>query len=95
MAQIPSTTLTATGATGSIFMTTGLVEISGTFVGTVNVQVDVLGDGTWVNATDTTGAAVAITAPGVLRINNGIGCNTRLNCSAYTSGSIVCGLKGL
>lgn len=94
MAQLPATTLTATGATGSLFMSRGLVEISGTFVGTVNIQIDVLGDGTWANAVDTAGTAAALTAPGVLKINNGVGCNTRVNCSAYTSGSIVVGLKG-
>lgn len=94
MAQVTAA-ITATGATGSIFMTTGVVEVGGTFVGTVNIQIDATGDGTWADALDSSGASVAITAPGVLRINNGLGCNTRLNCSAYTSGTINVELKGI
>jgi hypothetical protein len=94
MAQVTAT-ITATGATDSIFMTNGVVEVGGTFVGTINIQVDATGDGTWANAMDSSGSAVAITAPGIYRINNGIGCNTRLNCSAYTSGSILVELRGL
>jgi hypothetical protein len=94
MAQV-SAALTATGATGAVFMTSGVVEVGGTFVGTINIQVDATGDGTWANALDSSGSAVAITAPGILRINNGLGCNTRLNCSAYTSGTINVELKGI
>jgi len=89
-----SATLVATGATGAIFMQTGVVEVGGTFVGTINIQVDATGDGTYNNCLDSSGSAIAITAPGVYRINNGVGCYTRLNCSAYTSGSILVEMKG-
>lgn len=89
-----SQAVTATGVTASVLMKTGAVRVSGTFVGTVQVEVDVIGDGTFAAAVDTTGAAITFTAPGALKIDNGLSCNTRLNCTAYTSGTINVALAG-
>ena len=62
---------------------------------TGNVQLDVLGDGTWVNAIDpVSGNVIALTAPGSVQINNGIPCLTRFNVSAYTSGTMSVRMEG-
>lgn len=93
MSGSASSALTGTGSTSPVQMKEGIVRISGTFVGTVNIEVDAMGDGTYAVAVDSTGTTVALTAPGVLRINNGVACNTRLTCSAYTSGTINATLR--
>ena len=80
---------TGTG-TGTVCPTlkSGIVSISGTFVGTVQVFVDALGDGTFAAAADSAGTAISITTPVAMKIDNGVACNTRVDCTAYTSGTI-------
>lgn len=78
----------ATGITASCLMKDGIVRISGTFSATVQVEVDAIGNGTYAPATDSSGTALNLTAAGVMRVNNGIACNTRVTCTAYTSGTV-------
>ncbi|MBZ9600741.1 hypothetical protein [Phyllobacterium chamaecytisi] len=85
---------TGTGVSDSVYMAKGLAKISGTFVGTVGIEVDVLGDGVFAPVVDMTGAAVALTAPGAIKIDNGVGAFVRLSCTAFTSGTITGGLRG-
>ena len=91
---LPVQSFTATGPSPAMMMQSGVMSITGTFSGTVQVQVDVLGDGNWVAATDTSGNVLSLSAAGVLNIFNGVPCLTRLNCSAYTSGTISARLIG-
>jgi hypothetical protein len=88
-----SSSLTGTGSTSPVLMKEGIVRVSGTFSATVIVEVDALGDGTYAPAVDPSGASISIVAAGVFHINNGIACNTRLTCSAYTSGTINAALR--
>lgn len=85
--------LTGTGSSAPVLMKQGTVRISGTFSATIQVEVDVIGNGTWAPALDSAGAAVDLTVPGVMKIDNGAPCNTRVTCSAYTSGTIAYALK--
>lgn len=91
---LPVQNFTATGNSAPLQMQSGMMSVSGTFVGTCVVQVDVLGDGTWIGATDTGGNALSLTGPGVVNIYNGVPCPTRLNCTAYTSGTLSARLIG-
>lgn len=91
---LPVQSFTATGASPGMMLQSGMVSVLGTFVGTVQVQVDILGDGNWVAATDASGNVLSLSAAGVLNIYNGVPCLTRLNCSAYTSGTISARLIG-
>jgi len=98
-AQVTSalTTTKATPATGISNIATirdGLVRISGVFVGTAQITIDAIGDGTFAPMTDLSGNVVSITVPSTLRIANGVACNTRVECSVYTSGTINVGLVG-
>lgn len=82
------TTIGATGVIqtvfGHSFGRTG-VQISGTFVGTVKVEVSN-------NGTDWTQYGSDVTAPGVVEVT--IPCEqVRARCSAYTSGTIKCDMS--
>jgi hypothetical protein len=71
------------GASGT-FLGKADVSISGTFVGTVTLQRSFNDGATWVNIT-------SYTAPiELLHENNTGGVLYRFNCTAFTSGSIVC-----
>lgn len=89
-----SSSLTATGATSAIMMRNGIVRVSGTFSATLQVEVDALANGTWAPALDGSGAAINITVPGVLKVENGVTCPTRINCTAYTSGTVAVAIRG-
>ena len=69
-----------------------LVNISGTFVGTLTFQTNANGT-TWtpVAVTPAAGGAdvTTATAPGVFRVNNRAGLALRLQMTAYTSGTAV------
>jgi hypothetical protein len=71
----------------------GILEISGTFAGTIQLHVDALGNGTYAAAADSSGAALSITGPVSMRISNGVACNVRSVCSAYTSGTAVVSIR--
>ena len=80
---------TGTG-TGTVCpaLKSGIISISGTFVGTVQVLIDALGTGTFAAAADSTGTAISITTPVAMQIDCGVACNVRVDCTAYTSGTI-------
>ncbi len=83
----------ATGISSSAMIRDGMVRISGTFVGTVQVTVDAIGDGTFAPATDSSGNVISLTAPCTMRVSNGVACNTRVECTVFTSGTINVGLR--
>ena len=85
---------TGTG-TGTVCPTlkSGILEISGTFVGTVRLLIDAIGDGTFAAAADSSGTAISITTPVAMAIDCGIACNVRVDCTAYTSGTIVVSVR--
>lgn len=89
-----SSSLTATGATGGVMMRNGIVRVSGTFVATLQVEVDALGNGVYAPALDGAGLAINISTPGVMKIENGVGCFVRVNCTAYTSGTVAVAIRG-
>ena len=98
MAQVTASLTTtngtpATGISDACLVKDGIVRLSGTFSATIQVMVDALGDGTWAPATDSTGAALSLTTPGAMRIGNGIACPTRVECTAYTSGTIAVAIR--
>lgn len=80
---------TGTG-TGTVCPTlkSGILEVSGTFVGTVRLLIDAIGDGTFAAAADSAGTALSITTPVCMVIDCGVACNVRVDCTAYTSGTI-------
>lgn len=95
MTVLPVQNITSAVAGSPIMMTNGLVSVTGVFVGTVNIQIDVLGDGNWANCIDpVSGNVIALTAPAAVQINNGIPALTRVNVSAYTSGTISVRMEG-
>lgn len=89
-----SSSLTGTGSTSAVIMRNGIVRLSGTFSATLQVEVDALANNTWAPALDGSGAAINITVPGVLKIENGVSCPTRVTCTAYTSGTVNVALRG-
>lgn len=82
-----SFTSATTGTATSV--TNGVMEVSGTFSGTIQLKIDALGNGVYAPAADSSGAALSITAPCVMRIANGVPCSVRAECTAYTSGTAV------
>lgn len=70
--------IAATGASDSLVIKEGFLSISGTFVGTVAVQVDPAGDGTWLPLLDADGAAYEFTAAATMAIDNGAAIKTRV-----------------
>ena len=94
MTTIPVQNFTATGTSPAMMVQNAVVSLSGVFVGTLVVEIDPLGDGTWVAATDANGNALSFTGPAVANIFNGIPCLTRLHCTAYTSGTLSARLTG-
>lgn len=89
-----SSSLTGTGSTDPVIMRNGIVRLSGTFSATLQVEVDALANNTWAPALDGSGAAISVTVPGVLKIENGVSCPTRVTCTAYTSGTVNVALRG-
>jgi hypothetical protein len=90
---IPATeTLAATGNGLPVTMRRGYLRLSGTWVGTVNVQVQL--GGTWSNMSNpNTGTDLAFTANQSFAIDNAIALPTRVNWTR-TSGSLVYFLTG-
>ena len=76
-----------------ILVKDGVMEISGTFVGTIQLHIDALGNGTYAAAADSSGIALSITTPVAMRIANGVATNVRAVCSAYTSGTAVVSIR--
>jgi hypothetical protein len=88
--QVASGALTSVSA-GAQFAPTGVFNISvwGTFVGTAVIQRSFDGGTTWISLTDVAGTANAYTAPFSLMADEPeIGVAYRINCTAYTSGTI-------
>lgn len=88
-----SQSLTSATSTAAIPIKDGVVSVTGTFSATWRIDVDALGDGSWAPALDSSGVAVTSTAAGAMRINNGVACPTRVTCTAFTSGTLVVGLR--
>lgn len=82
--------LTSTASGDAVLLKEGIVQVSGTFVGTWKVEIDAAGTGTWTPVVDpSTGNDYSFTAPGAIALNNGVPTMTRITCSAYTSGTLV------
>lgn len=93
MAIKVSESLAATGSTGELVLKGGFVSVQGTWAGTINVEVDPTGAGSWSNITDLTGAALAFTGNFNLAIDNGAPVKTRVKFTR-TSGTAVVVLIG-
>ena len=88
MANRQTDTLTATGAGTAITVQTGWLSLSGTWVGTVNLQRGPNADGSWSNITDGAGAVIALTANTECPIDNAMPMSMRVNFTR-TSGTLV------
>jgi hypothetical protein len=89
--EVLSGSFAATGTSASRALWSGFnIVLWGTFVGTVNVERSFDGGTTFVPvARDSAGTAMTFTAPGSLSISEPErGVLYRLNCTAWTSGSI-------
>lgn len=86
-----SGSFTATGGGASAALLGNLTaSLWGTFVGTVQLQRSFDGGTTWIACTDEAGAALALSAPGqMVQAETEPGVLYRLNCTAYTSGTIA------
>ncbi|PAQ09557.1 hypothetical protein [Mesorhizobium temperatum] len=93
MAIKVSESLAATGSTGELVLKGGFVSVQGTWAGTINVEVDPTGAGSWSNITDTAGTALAFTGNFNLAIDNGAPVKTRVKFTR-TSGTAVVALIG-
>lgn len=93
MSASVSASLTSATNTGALQIKEGIVSVTGTFSGTWRVEIDALGNNAWGAALDSSGAALTSTTAGVMRINNGTACPTRVACTAYTSGTLVVALR--
>lgn len=93
MAVQKSDSLDATGAGTALFIKDGHVTVRGTWTGTINVQIDPLGDGNWVNMTDDTGSEYAFTDDFDLTIDNGVRMKTRV-LFTRTTGTAIAVLQG-
>lgn len=76
---------TATGVSERKAMRSGAISIAGTFSGTVAVQRYMNGD--W-------RTLQTYTAPAEDTFDNGVECEMRVTCTAYSSGSADCELLG-
>lgn len=89
--EILSGTFTATGQSGTkVLWGKFNVSLWGTFVGTVQIERSFDGGVTWLPASkDTSGTVASYTAPmTVVCEEPERGVNFRLNCTAFTSGTI-------
>lgn len=90
--SVVSGSFTATGQSSAIAIGPergGNVAIYGTFVGTVSVERSFDGGTNWIGLTDASGNAYSYTDDATFRIDEDErGVLYRLNCSAYTSGTI-------
>lgn len=93
MALVKTNSLAATGGGDSLVIKNGYAQTTGTWVGTVALQIDLLNDDTWVGATDKDGAALSFTANFCVPIDNSIPVKTRLHFTR-TSGTAVTSIKG-
>lgn len=93
MALKVSESLVATGSSGILVLKEGFVSVQGTWVGTINIEVDPIGNGTWSNLTDAAGAAIALTGNFNVAIDNGAPIKTRVKFTR-TSGTAVVVLTG-
>lgn len=86
-----SGTLAATGGGTALTLHAGLynLTVSGTFVGTWTLQRSNDGGSTWADVTDYTGVVVgSTTTMNTVLIDAEDNIKVRVNCSAYTSGTI-------
>jgi hypothetical protein len=70
-----------------------MVSVQGTWVGTINVEVDPDGSGTWSSITDLTGTVAAFTTNINIAFDNGAAVKMRLKFTR-TSGTAVIVLTG-
>jgi len=88
-----SQSLAASGSTNSILAKEGMVSVQGTWVGTINVEVDPDGSGNWSSITDRSGAVEAFTSNINIAFDNGAAVKTRVKFTR-TSGTAVVVLTG-
>lgn len=88
MANRQTDTLAATGPGTAITVQNGWLQLSGTWVGTVNLQSGPNPDASWSNITDATGAALSFTGNVNCPIDNAIPMSMRVNFTR-TSGTLV------
>ena len=86
-------TLGATGSTDSLLMRAGFVSLEGTWTGSVAVEVDAMGDGSWTPLTDITSTPHAWTANTTITIDNGAPVKTRVTFTR-SSGTLEVGMVG-
>ena len=70
--------LDATGSTDPLVIKSGFVSVQGTWTGTIEVEVDPVGDGSWSPLSDSDGADLSYTANFNLAIDNGVPVKTRV-----------------
>lgn len=85
--------LSATGEGSALVITHGWLRLSGTWTGTVNLQTDPNNDGTWTNATDENGTAIALTGNINCPIDNSLPVKTRVYFTR-SSGTVTYTLMG-
>ncbi|RTL63538.1 MAG: hypothetical protein EKK41_23155 [Hyphomicrobiales bacterium] len=88
MANRVQDSLAATGAGTAITVQTGWLSLSGTWVGTVNLQRGPNPDGSWSNITDASGNVIALSVNTECPIDNAIPMSMRVNFTR-TSGTLV------
>lgn len=87
MANRQPDTLAATGAGTPITVQNGWLQLSGTWVGTVNLQTGPNPDGSWSNMTDASGNAIALTSNANCPIDNAMPMSMRVYFTR-TSGTL-------
>jgi len=88
MANRQQDTLAATGPGTAITVQNGWLQLTGTWVGTVNLQTGPNPDGSWSNMTDATGNAIALTTNANCPIDDAMPMSMRVNFTR-TSGTLV------
>jgi hypothetical protein len=93
MANRQSDTLAATGAGTPVIVQNGWLQLTGTWVGTVNIQTGPNPDGSWSNVTDATGTAIALTTNANCPMDNAMPMSVRVFFTR-TSGTLVAAITG-
>lgn len=88
MANRVTDMLAATGNGTAITVQNGWLSLTGTWVGTVNLQTGPNPDGSWSNMTDGSGNVIALTANTNCPIDNAMPMSMRANFTR-TSGTLV------
>ena len=85
--------LSATGSTDSLLVKEGFVSLSGTWVGSVAIEVDPSGLDAWLPMRDQSGNPIAYTSNQTVAIDSGAPVKTRITFTR-TSGTLNAALVG-